>query len=258
MDGGRLPSASAPPAGAAPPQTGRRKAVRGHARRGPGQGPQAVHQHRGPAAAPPRGGGRLSEAERHRALREAAETVFLNKGYAAAHMDDVAQAAGMSKRTLYQIFPSKAALFEAVVESYLAPLRIDTAALEDEPDIATALTATLEAAARHLLAPRQSGILRLVIAEVNRSPELADAFHRAGPGCGASSLERLIAAEAAKGRLRVSDPQCAASMLYAMAIGATHIKMLLGLRDPPDEAEISRQVREAVAVFLDGARVRPT
>nr|WP_256476209.1 TetR/AcrR family transcriptional regulator C-terminal domain-containing protein [Siccirubricoccus soli] len=113
----------------------------------------------------------------------------------------------------------------------------------------------LEVAARHLLASSQSGILQLVVAEVNRSPELADAFHRAGPGRGAGSLERRIAAEMGKGRLRVSDPEDAASMLYSMAIGAIHIKMLLGLRGPPDEAEISRRVRQAVAVFLRGTMI---
>jgi len=196
--------------------------------------------------------GRLSENERYQALREAAETVFLREGYAAAHMDDVARAAGMSKRTLYQIFPSKAALFEAVIEGYLAPLHIDTE-LEEEPDLEKALTGMLEVAACHLLAPRQSGIYRLIVAEVNRSPELADAFHRAGLGRGASSLERRISAEVRKGRLRVSNPRDAASMLFGMAIGTIHNKMLLGLRGPPDEAEISARVRDAVAVFLHGA-----
>jgi AcrR family transcriptional regulator len=201
--------------------------------------------------------GRLSEADRHQALLDAAESVFLRKGYAAAHMDDVAQAAGMSKRTLYQSFPSKAALFEAVIEAFVAPFRFDLD-VENEPDIARALSAILEAAARHLLAPRQSGIFRLIVAEVNRSPELAEAFHRAGPGRGASSLERRIAEEMERGRLRPSDPEDAASMLYGMAIGSIHSKMLLALRGPPDEAEIAQRVREAVAIFLRGTLVDPS
>jgi AcrR family transcriptional regulator len=197
---------------------------------------------------------RLSEADRYLMLREAAEAVFLRKGYAAAHMDDVAQAAGMSKRTLYQSFPSKAALFDAVIEAYIAPLRFDLD-LENEPDIAKALSAMLDVAARHLLAPRQIGIFRLIVAEVNRSPELAEAFHRAGPGGGASALERRIAAEMEKGRLRLSNPEHAASILYGMALGSIHSKMLLGLPGPPDEAEIAHRVREAVAVFLHGTAI---
>jgi AcrR family transcriptional regulator len=37
-------------------------------------------------------------------------------------MDDVARGARMSKKTLYQLFPSKEALFEAVISDHLAPL----------------------------------------------------------------------------------------------------------------------------------------
>ena len=65
---------------------------------------------------------RLSETDRCRLLREAAGEVFLRDGYAAAHMDEVARGAGMSKRTLYQHYASKAALFEVVMEDWLAPM----------------------------------------------------------------------------------------------------------------------------------------
>ncbi len=87
---------------------------------------------------------RLSDEDRCRLLREAAAEVFLRDGYAAAHMDEVARGAGMSKRTLYQHYPSKAALFEAVMDDGLAPFHLDMA-LEHHPDLATALRGMLEA-----------------------------------------------------------------------------------------------------------------
>ncbi len=201
--------------------------------------------------APPRR--RLCEADRVRLLREAAEAVFLRDGYTAAHMDDVAQLAGMSKRTLYQLFPSKAALFEAVMQDGLCPIAMDTA-LESEPDLAAALGGMLVALTRHLFEPRQVAIFRIVIAEVNRAPELADAFHQAGPGKGANALERRLAAEMAEGRLCLTDPREAARMLFGMAIGASHMFLLLGLQGPPTEAEMHRRAAEAVRVFLSGSR----
>jgi len=197
--------------------------------------------------------GRLGEADRRHILLDAAEAVFLREGYAAANMDEIARNAGMSKRTLYQHFSSKAELFEAVMTAALAPLRIDSALVEDEPDIARALAGMLAACTRHLLAARQCELIRLVISEVHRSPELADAFHRAGPGRGADSLETRIAREARQGRLRVNDPHKAAEMLYGMALGAAHMKVLLGLREPPGEAEIVQHINEAVTAFLHGA-----
>lgn len=200
--------------------------------------------------APPRAP--LSDPNRHRVLRDAAEAVFLRDGYAAATMDEVARRAGMSKRTLYQVFSSKAALFEAVLEDYRAPMHIDVA-VEAEPDVAAALTAILMAAARQLLTPRAIGIFRLILAEMPRSPELAGAFHRAKLGRGATPLERRIEAEMEKGRLRGSDPRVAADMLFSMVILSLSVEVMLGLRELPDDAEIARRVRTAVEMFLRGA-----
>lgn len=197
---------------------------------------------------------RLCEADRSRILREAAEAVFLRDGYAAARMDDVAHLAGMSKRTLYQHYPSKAALFEAVMSECLAPIGVDPV-METLPDLRAALRGMLLSFVRQLFHPRQIAIFRLVIAEVKRSPELADAFHRAGPGRGASSLERRLALEMERGRLRLGDAREAARMLFSMALGGAHMWLLLGLRDAPDEAAMVRVVEDAVAVFLDGALV---
>nr|WP_281417238.1 TetR/AcrR family transcriptional regulator [Plastoroseomonas hellenica] len=185
-------------------------------------------------------------------MRDAAEAVFLRDGYAAATMDEVARRAGMSKRTLYQVFPSKAALFVAVLEDYAAPMHIDVA-IEAEPDVGKALTALLLAVARQLLTPRANGIFRLILAEMPRSPDLAGAFHRAKLGRGASSLERRIEAEMTKGRLRGTDPKVAADMLFSMVVTSLAIEVMLGLRDTPDDAEITGRVREAVEIFLRGA-----
>ncbi|MCU0983740.1 MAG: TetR/AcrR family transcriptional regulator [Acetobacteraceae bacterium] len=198
---------------------------------------------------------RMSDSERVHTLCEAAEAVFLRDGYAAAHMDDVARGAGMSKRTLYQVFPSKAALFEATVSAALGPLAL-VPARPQEDDLEAALVAMIEAVGRHLLAPRQMALFRLVIAEVHRSPELAEAFHRVTVARGASSLQRLISAEIRRGRLRLTDAKAAARMLYGAALGPAQLMTLLGLREPPDEREISQLAREAVAVFLRGAQVR--
>lgn len=200
---------------------------------------------------------RLSEADRDRLLRQAALGIFLRDGYTAARMDDVAQAAGMSKRTLYQNYASKALLFEAVMQDSLCPVGIDPAA-EAEPDLATALRSMLASVARHLFEPQQVAIFRLIIAEVRRAPELADAFHRAGPGRGASSIERRLATEIESGRLRLTDARQAARMLFGAAIGAAHMFLLLGLNGPPTEAEIERLAGDAVEIFLRGALVAAT
>lgn len=212
--------------------------------------------HRGCAAAmraSPRAA--LPDEVRRQRLCEAAAGVFLRDGYAGASMDEVARAAGMSKRTLYQVFSSKAALFEATIAATLVPITLDTD-LEREPDLRRALTGILVAAAGHLLAERQIGIFRLVIGERHCSPELAAVTHRVLTSRGSSALERRLAAEAAAGRLGFSSPRVAARMLYGMVLGSAQMRLLLGVRDPLDHAEITALAHEAVSLFLDGAARR--
>ena len=54
---------------------------------------------------------------RRERLIAAAEHVFVEMGYGAASMDGIARRAGMSKKTIYQVFETKQDLFAAVIES---------------------------------------------------------------------------------------------------------------------------------------------
>jgi hypothetical protein len=91
---------------------------------------------------------------------------------------------------------------------------------------------------------------------VKRAPELAEAFHRAGPAQGKGALERCLAIHAARGQLRIDDPAVAAGMLFGLAIGEPHMRMILGQREAPTAEEISNRVTNAVDIFLNGALVR--
>lgn len=195
----------------------------------------------------------MPEEQRRHALLGAAAAIFLRDGYAASSMDKVASEAGMSKRTLYRLFSSKAALFEATINESLAPLHLDPTLLR-EPDLQVALAGILEASGRHLLALRPIGIFRLVIAEQLRSPELAETFHRVLMRRGSTALQRLIAVEMERGRLRPGNPEAVGRMLYGMAFGSTQIRLLLGVRQIPSHEEIAALARDAVEVFLQGAR----
>jgi AcrR family transcriptional regulator len=75
-----------------------------------------------PAAGPPPGAGqrgvRLSRDARRAQLLGAARDVFAAQGYHAAAMDDIAERAGVSKPVLYQHFPSKLELYQALLTTY--------------------------------------------------------------------------------------------------------------------------------------------
>ena len=60
--------------------------------------------------------GRPRDPERMRRVIEAAAQQFLEQGFERTSMEAVAKASGVSKMTIYSYFPTKSALFEAVLE----------------------------------------------------------------------------------------------------------------------------------------------
>ena len=62
-------------------------------------------------------GQRLPRRERRVQLLDAAREVFVAQGYHAAAMDDIAEAAGVSKPVLYQHFPGKLDLYLALLDA---------------------------------------------------------------------------------------------------------------------------------------------
>lgn len=205
----------------------------------------------------PRGRPReLSQTERRRRLVDAAERVFLDQGYGATSMDDIADRASMSKKTLYQVFATKEALFTAVMSDRLASLITAFESEQERKPSRRVLEDYLMQVALLVLSPGVIGMHRVLIAEAWRTPELAQTFHRECPGRGKAILVRWLAKLCAEEGLTLEDPEEAAGMLFGMAIGELHMKLLMGAMRPPSKAAIVRRVRRALDIFLKGAAAR--
>src|SRR5262245_22418153 len=182
----------------------------------------------------------LEESERRRRLIEAAEKIFVEMGYSAANVDDIARRAAMSKKTLYQVFPTKGSLFAAVIESRRAVLSamIDLERGDAARSPEDVLRRFLKQMARFVLAPRQAALYRLVIAESQRAPELANAFYQEGPNKACSGLSNWLAVQHERNVLFVPDPAVAARMLFSMVIAEQQMRLLIGEIREPDEAAL--------------------
>jgi len=89
---------------------------------------------------------RLPRDQRRIQLLDAASEVFASKGYHAAAMDDIADAAGVSKPVLYQHFPSKLDLYLALLDQSCDRLvEVLEEALSSTDDNANRVDATVEA-----------------------------------------------------------------------------------------------------------------
>jgi TetR/AcrR family transcriptional regulator of autoinduction and epiphytic fitness len=192
-----------------------------------------------------------SDVTRLTAVLEAAEDTFLAKGYHSATMDDVARAAGMSKKTVYQLIRSKSELFMALLDHYQTLLTFPT----PRPDWSEEqiLVEHLLALANFLLSTQQLAVIRLIMAEYTHSPDLSRIFHQGQVKKAKSKLEACLSEIAAKRNARFTDLTEMSALLFGMTIGEFHLSVLVGFRPPPTRLILEKRIRQGVAIFLAGS-----
>jgi TetR/AcrR family transcriptional repressor of mexJK operon len=175
-------------------------------------------------------------------------------------MDAVARAAGVSKATLYAHFTGKDALFAEIVAARLAEVQaeVDATGGHDRAPM-EALRMMGRRWMRFMLAPHTLAIYRIVVGEGARFPDLARAFHAAGPDQGRAWLARWITEEVRLGRLRPdTDPRLAAGQMISLLRGDLYLRSVLGLAGEPSEAEMDAVVSSAAEVFLRAYGAEPS
>jgi AcrR family transcriptional regulator len=149
------------------------------------------------------------------AILNAATDLFLELGYDRTSLARVAESAGVSKATLFKQFPTKAELFEATV---LAAGDTPDSELVDPPsgDFRAGLVVLGLAYAELLSRPRMADLIRTVIAESPRFPELRERTFDFGTLPVLAALRRYFLAENAAGTAKVDDPDVAATQFLGM------------------------------------------
>jgi TetR/AcrR family transcriptional repressor of mexJK operon len=189
------------------------------------------------------------------AILAAATTLFLRDGYAATTMDDIADAARVSKRTVYNNFADKEALFRDVVmaatgiaEAFAADAEAE---LADPEDLPAALSALARRLAEGATDPRAVQLRRLLIGEAHRFPDLAAEYYRLAPGRVMATLAAALESLAARGRLAVPDPRRAAEQLAFLVLGPALDRAMFEGRDARrDTAALARAADDGVRAFL--------
>lgn len=195
--------------------------------------------------------GRPRDPSKREALLAAARWLFLNKGFEAVSMDQVLLAAGVSRMTLYSNFPSKAALFEAVIRCESERIVSDEWLRESlAGELEEALTGFGESLLRFLLDPDMISLERLIFGAARSLPHLGTKIFAAGPGRAHSLLADLIRAAQAEGALRSADPELAAADLMGLWQGYCRMEIIFNQRPSPDPAELRRRASHGVSQFL--------
>jgi AcrR family transcriptional regulator len=111
--------------------------------------------------------------ERPAQILDAALEVFSEKGFEGARMEDIAEAAGVSKATIYLYFPSKVEVFREMIRRAIDGLARATLETEQKGPPPQALRALIRAFWEEVRSPSFEAVYRLVKAEVHSLPELA-------------------------------------------------------------------------------------
>lgn len=164
---------------------------------------------------------RLPE-ERPQQILDAAFTVFGEHGLQAARLEDIAQAAGVAKGTIYLYFPNKEALFQEMIHSTMVA-RLEEAAAQLATDAAPTVAEQLRNYVagwwEYLCSDRFQTVYPLLIGELKRFPELADFYGREVVLRSRALVTGIIERGIARGEFRPHDPEVSARLLASMLVG---------------------------------------
>lgn len=184
---------------------------------------------------------------------DAALTLFIERGFAATRVEDIAAQAGLSKGAVYLYFPSKEAILEGLVKRAVLPVAnsalgvIQNYAGDPRPVIATAL----KLVAGRLSDPKLIAIPRLLIREMINFPELAEMYRREVIDRVVPAIETLVRNGMRDGYFRPLDAEMTLRSIIGPIIAHVLIAELFGIR-PPGGLEIDRLVDNHLAILFDG------
>lgn len=191
-------------------------------------------------------------ATRAERLLDVATEVFLEQGFKGASMSEIARRAGASKQTLYARYPSKAALFAALVERKASHLFEAIGPLGEGRTLRETLVHCGAELLELIVTDDARGVHRVVIAECMEFPELGEIFWERGPGRTRAMLANYLRAQQKLGNIECGDPEQAVEVLLGLIVSATSLRAWLGLEAKSAKTQAQRKawVSFAVDIFL--------
>jgi TetR/AcrR family transcriptional regulator of autoinduction and epiphytic fitness len=188
-------------------------------------------------------------SRKRESILDAAVLAFADEGYENASMDRIAEMAEASKRTIYNHFPSKEALFGAVMERLFEETHeIKQIPYDPDQSLEEQLARFVDAKTMLVDNPAWMGVFKVALGVLFRDPELAEKT-MAQALAGEDTLLTWIREAARDGRLNVKDPEMAADMFWGMASGALFWpRMLAGSMEPKKVRQLKKEI---IDTFLE-------
>lgn len=183
-------------------------------------------------------------------MLDLAHTLFVEQGYEATTVEQVANEIGMSKNTIYARYPNKEALFLAVVERIANSPLFVCVTDNDDLSLEEGLVVRARAILQSALQPAFRGLYRLLLLESERFPEVESAINKAYAERLGYPIHRYIVNKVdTKASYRIELDR--AAYLFMTTLNAYVFDYTIRPAHMTPES-IERNAREAVTFFLHG------
>lgn len=165
---------------------------------------------------------------------EAGFAEFMEHGFTAARLDSVAKRAGVAKGTIYLYYDSKEALFEAAVKSRITPIiqQAGQLAADHQGSVRELLGIVLDTVYAMCHQPHLTAIVRIIISEGPRFPQILEMYHRDVLGLWRGLLDSIIERGIASGEIEESALTEVPMLVMAPAVMGTLWQGTFGLIEP--------------------------
>lgn len=188
------------------------------------------------------------------AIVQAATEEFLSHGFSGTSMDRIALSANVSKRTVYDHFPSKEDLFHAIIDEILQKVdAMPAAEVADDEPLEDQLLAIGSIFAQTITERDFMKLSRAVISRFIQSPEWAVHTAKAHARL-RQEMTAFFKTQTANGRLSIKDADYAATQFCGLIKEVVFWPELMAGQAPSTSLERTTAVKAAVEMFLDHYR----
>lgn len=187
--------------------------------------------------------------QRKAKILAAATELFLKDGYGETSIDAIVEKSGGSKATLYSFYPTKADLFRAVVDSIVASH--ESVELKSLDNVRDTLVNFSEERLRVVFSRKHRALMRLIIAERDRFPDIARMYYERGPLRGHTLLRDYFETLIDEGLIDIRSAVEASEFFRGMLMHQRYIDQLYLNAPVPSAEEVSVRARHVVDRFLE-------
>lgn len=185
-------------------------------------------------------------------ILDVARRLFSRHGYENTSLSMIIEKTGGSRRDFYEFFGNKEGLLRAVLGATMGDVLRCADLLHADPDAAPeeVLHRFGMEFLRRMLKPDVVSAFREFAAVGMAHPDLGKEAFSSGPAILYAALERYLDAENSKGRLAIKDPPRAARILLEAFKSDFHLRAMMGVGKPANEAERAAHIDAVLDLFL--------